>query len=509
MTENARDRERTRPGRHDDREGTMTQAPVQAQLVVGPAFVPTNSGYEPLTVTNPADQSVVGQAPIADAYLVDEAVAQAAQAFAPWSTTPAPQRAARLVAIAAWIRANSGRLARTLTLEQGKPIGEAVSEVGAAAQAFDYYAAEAVRVYGQVIPTASATVRSFVVRQPLGVVAAIATWNYPIGLMAWKIAPALAAGCTVVAKPAEETPLAVLDLVAGAVASGLPPGVLNSLNGEGASVGTLLAGHPKVSKISFTGGTVTGKQLLELAARDVKRVTLELGGHSPMIVAGDAPMDIAVTDGVKRSFRNAGQLCNSVNRIFVVRSVADEFVDKFAAHTARLVVGSGLDDPEPDVGPMSNERGRSRVEDHVEDARRRGAEVLVGGSRPEDERLSRGFYYLPTVVLGGDDMVMLREETFGPVAPILVVDDVDEAIQRANALEYGLVCYLYTRDLRTSLQGAERLEFGTVNVNNVGGGEVPFPYGGWKQSGLGLELSHQGLEEYLQTKHVRIETGYI
>ncbi|HTU04443.1 MAG TPA: aldehyde dehydrogenase family protein, partial [Trebonia sp.] len=409
---------------------------------------------------NPADQTVAGYAPVADAGLVDAAVTSAADAFPDWAARPAAQRAGYLSEIAGWIRANAPRLARTLTLEQGKPLSESLSEAETAAKAFDYYAAEAVRAYGQTIPTDSATLRSLVLRQPFGVVAAITTWNYPLGLMAWKVAPALAAGCTVVAKPAEQTPLAVLDLIAGARRAGLPAGVLNSLNGDGAQAGRWLAGHSRVAKISFTGGTQTGKQLLELAARDVKSVTLELGGHTPMIVAPDAPMDLAVADGVKRSFRNAGQLCNSVNRIFVVRSVADEFTSKFAAQAAKLAVGPGLGNPEPDLGPLSSARTRERVEQHVADARAQGGEVLVGGTRPEDERLRDGFYYLPTVVVGGEDMVMLREETFGPVAPILVVEDLDEAIARANALDFGLVCYLYTRDLRTSIESAERLEFG-------------------------------------------------
>jgi acyl-CoA reductase-like NAD-dependent aldehyde dehydrogenase len=263
-----------------------------------------------------------------------------------------------------------------------------------------------------------------------------------------------------------------------------------------------------VAKITFTGGTETGRHLLRIAAEDIKSVLMELGGHSPMIVAADAPMELAVADGVKRSFRNAGQLCNSVNRIFVVRSVADEFLARFAARASKLTVGPGLDEPEPDVGPLTNADTRDNVERHVADARRRGAEVLVGGARPEDERLSRGFFFLPTVVVGSEDMAMLNEETFGPVAPIMVVDDLDEAVERANSLQFGLVSYLYTRDLRTAVEVAERLEFGTVNVNNVGGGDVPFPYPGWKHSGLGVELGHQGLEEYLRTKHVRIEIGY-
>ena len=483
----------------------MTAA--RAELIIGAARVRAGGQRDETPVLNPADQQIVGYAPVADERLVDEAVAAAAEAFPAWSARPAPRRADHLSSIAAWIRSNAERLARSLTLEQGKPLSEATGEVAAAAAAFDYYAAEAVRVYGQTIPTDSPTLRSLVIRQPIGVTAAITTWNYPLGLMAWKIAPALAAGCTVVAKPSEETPLTVLDVVSGA-ASGLPPGVLNSVHGPGASTGAGLAGHPRVAKISFTGGTGTGRRLLELAAKDIKSVTLELGGHSPMIVAGDAPMDLAVADGVKRSFRNAGQLCNSVNRIFVVRPAAEEFIERFTAQTTKLVVGSGLDDPEPDVGPLSNAATLARVEEHVADARRTGAEVLTGGSRPEDQRTRDGFYYLPTVVVGGPDMVMLHEETFGPVAPIVVVSDLDEAIARANALHFGLVCYLYTRDLRSSLDGAERLEFGTVNVNSVGGGDVRFPYGGWKRSGLGVELAHEGLGEYLRTKSVRIEIGY-
>jgi succinate-semialdehyde dehydrogenase / glutarate-semialdehyde dehydrogenase len=485
----------------------MTVAPARATLLIGPDRVPADGHQDETAIFNPADREVVGYAPVADADLVDQAVAAAAGAFPAWSRRPAGQRAGYLSAIAGWIRSQETRLATLLTLEQGKPLSESRSEVETAAKAFEYYAAEAIRVYGQTIPTDSATLRSTVIRQPFGVVAAIATWNYPLGLMAWKIAPALAAGCTVVAKPAEDTPLTVLDLVAGTAGLGLPAGVLNSLHGDG-QVGSLLAGHPQVAKISFTGGTATGRSLLELAARDIKSVTLELGGHSPLIVNDDAPLDLAVADGVKRSFRNAGQLCNSINRIFVTRAVADEFVDRFVTQTAKLVLGPGLAEPEPDLGPLSNARTLERVEEHVADARRRGADVLAGGARPEDDQLAAGFFYPPTVVVGGEDLVMLREETFGPVAPILVVADLDEAITRANGLDYGLVCHLYTRDLRASIEGAERLEFGTVNVNNVGGGDVRFPYGGWKQSGLGLELAHQGLDDYLQVKHIRVEIGY-
>ena len=463
---------------------------------------------EPDQVRDPATQSVIGHAPVASAAAVDAAVESAAEASGSWAALPANGRAAHLTAIAGWIRQHAADLATTLTLEQGKPRSEAAGEVDAAAKAFDYYAAEAVRVRGETFPTASPTLRSVAIRQPVGVTAAIGTWNYPLGIMAWKIAPALAAGCTVVAKPAEQTPLTVLAVIAGAAQAGLPPGVLNSVSGTGATVGTSLASHPLVRKISFTGGTATGRKLLHLAADDIKSVTLELGGHSPMIVLADAPMGLAVADGVKRSFRNAGQLCNSVNRVFVERAVANEFIDRLTERAAKLIVGHGLADPEPDLGPLTTPEGLSRVEAHVADARARGADICTGGERATGGDLDGGRFYRPTVVVGGADLRMATEETFGPVVPVIVVDDAEEAVTRANSLDAGLVAYLYTTDLRAATLLAERLEFGTVNVNNVGGGDVPFPYAGWKHSGLGVELSRAGMEEFLRVKHIRTELGY-
>jgi succinate-semialdehyde dehydrogenase / glutarate-semialdehyde dehydrogenase len=487
----------------------MSGSFANAVLTVGDEHIGNSGGgLEMAPVLDPATQEVIGSAPVADGMTVDGAVTAAAKAFGPWAALPAPTRARCLAAMANWIRAHGPELSRTLTLEQGKPPSEASGEVKAASDAFEYYAAQAERVYGETMPTASATLRSVVIKQPMGVVAAIGTWNYPLGIMAWKLAPALAAGCTVVAKPAEETPLAVLALVAAAREAGLPAGVLNSVSGPGPTVGARLASHPAVRKISFTGGTETGRRLLHLAADDIKSVTLELGGHSPMIVLADAPLELAVADGVKRAFRNAGQLCNSVNRLFVEREVADEFVERFTKQAAALSVGHGLADPEPDLGPLTTEKIRERVESHVAQARQAGAEVLTGGERPDDERLSRGFFYLPTVVLGDMSLRMAQQETFGPVVPIVVVDDAEQAIDYSNSLDYGLVAYLYTRDLRMATLGAERLEFGTVNINNVGGGQVAFPYSGWKHSGLGVELSHQGIDEYLRVKHVRTELGY-
>jgi succinate-semialdehyde dehydrogenase / glutarate-semialdehyde dehydrogenase len=478
---------------------------VRGSLTIGGRTVAGAGSDE---VTDPATGTVIGHAPVADEQEVDAAVRAAAEAFGPWAALPATKRSAHLAAIAGWIRSRAADLATTLTLEQGKPRSEAVGEVDAAAKAFDYYAAEAVRVRGETIPTGSPTLRSVAIRQPIGVAAAIGTWNYPLGIMAWKMAPALAAGCTVVAKPAEQTPLTVLTVVAGAAEAGLPPGVLNSVSGNGTEVGARLATHPLVRKISFTGGTATGRRLLHMAADDIKSVTLELGGHSPMIVLADAPLDLAVADAVKRSFRNAGQLCNSVNRVFVQRAVAEEFTTRVAERAGRMILGHGLADPEPDLGPLTTPEGLARVEAHVADARARGAEIRTGGGRASDGELASGLFYQPTVVVGDTELLMAREETFGPVVPVIVVQDADEAVQRANSLDVGLVAYLYTRDLRAATLLSEQLEFGTVNVNNVGGGDVPFPYAGWKHSGLGVELSREGMEEYLRVKHVRTELGY-
>jgi succinate-semialdehyde dehydrogenase/glutarate-semialdehyde dehydrogenase len=467
--------------------------------VVGPSSV----------VMDPARGKAVGSIPLADSAGVDTAVQAAHRAFATWSKKTPHIRALYLSRLAAWAEEHVDLLARLTTLEQGKPLSEARAEVAQVVKRLRYYAAEAPRLLGETIPTESETLRSSVIHQPLGVAACIVGSNYPLGLMVWKIAPALAAGCTIVAKPSSQTPFGTLALAAAAAEDcGFPPGVLNVVTG-GAATGEALATHPLVRKVSFTGGNAAGLQVLAWAAQSVKRVTLELGGHSPMLVAPDAPLQLAVKDGVKRAFRNAGQLCNSVNRIYVHRSIADEFTERFVETAAKLRVGFGLAEPEPDMGPLTTRDGLERVTRHVDDARQQGGEVLLGGAPPDDEELASGFFFAPTVISKATEtMSVLREETFGPVAPISVVDDMDEAIERANGLEYGLVAYLYTTDLRFSTLASERLEFGTVNVNNVGGGDVGFPYSGWKQSGLGVELSRHGMFEYLNVKHIRVEVGY-
>ncbi len=485
----------------------MAAHPISEPVIVDGKRV-TGDATRP--VTNPADGSVLGEVPQADDAAIDAAIEAASAAFPGWAGLPAEQRADYLARLGDWLAGNTGYVSRLITLEQGKPLSEARSEVAQAAKSFRYYAAEALRVTGETIPTSSPTIRSRVMYQPLGVAACFAGFNYPLGLMSWKVAPALAAGCTVVAKPSVATPFSTLALARGANEDcGLPPGVFNVVTGPGEAVGDRLVTHPAVRKVSFTGSTATGTKILRRASAAIKRVTLELGGHSPLIVAADAPLGLAVKDAAKRAFRNAGQLCNSVNRVYVQASVAEELTAGLVAATRRLTAGFGLDDPEPDLGPLTTGEGLARVQRHVRDALDHGGTLLTGGGRPPGRRLADGLFYQPTVISGAtDDMLICCEETFGPVVPIVVVADMEEAFERANSLEYGLVAYLYTRDLRLATLGAERLEFGTVNINNVGGGDVPYPYAGWKKSGLGTELSRHGLKEYLAVKHVREEVGY-
>ncbi|MDR7439845.1 MAG: NAD-dependent succinate-semialdehyde dehydrogenase [Armatimonadota bacterium] len=468
-------------------------------LLIDGAWV---EGREKLSVLNPADEEVVGTASVATQAEVDAAVEAAERAFRAWSRTAPAHRAALLRRAAQLVRERLDRLARLLTLEQGKPLKDARGEVQASAEALEYYAEEARRILGRIIPTDVPNRRSLVVHQPVGPVAAIGPWNYPILLLAWKVAPALAAGCTVVAKPPSRTPLAVSRFLACLVEAGAPHGVVNTVIGPGSTVGAYLVRHPGIRKIAFTGETQTGKEILRMAAEGMKRVSLELGGHCPLLVFPDADLEAAARGAAYRAFRNMGQVCNAVNRIYVHHQVYEPFVERFVDYTRRLRIGPGLEDP--DLGPMTTREGLEKTAAHIEDARARGARVAYGGHRPEG--FPKGYFFTPTVLVDVDhSMKVMQEETFGPVAPIMPFGDLEEALRLANDTPYGLVAYAYTRELRTAFLVAEGLEAGTVGVNNVVGGEVPFPYGGWKESGFGMELSHEGLEEYLLTKHIRID----
>lgn len=458
----------------------------------------------PVDVINPAEEEVIAKASTASPRDVDQAVEAAHRAFPSWSQTTPSVRSQILRKGAALARERLEDLARLLTLEQGKPLRDARGEIQASIDAFEYFAEQARRIYGEVIPNDNPNRRSLVIRQPVGPVAAIGPWNYPVLLLSWKVAPALAAGCSLVVKPPSVTPIAISRFLECLVDAGAPAGVLNIVIGPGSTVGTHLVKHPLIRKIAFTGQTETGKEIMRMAADGIKRISLELGGHCPMLVFPDANVEAAAKAGVYRSFRNMGQICNAINRVYVHQAIYSQFLEAFVEETRRLRIGPGLEDL--DLGPMTTQDGVKKVIEHVEDARIHGATVTYGGARPSGPKCERGYFYQPTVLTGVDhSMKVMREETFGPVAPIMPFQTVDEGVRLANDTPYGLVAYAFTSTLKTAMQVADRLEAGTIGINNVAGGEVPFPYAGWKESGFGIELSHQGLEEYLLTKHIRLE----
>ncbi len=455
-------------------------------------------------IKNPANQEPVATVSLGGREDAALALGAAKRAFSGWAKTDPEERGALLHRAAGLVRERSEEIALLLTMEQGKPLRYARREVVGSAEALDLYAEEGKRNFGEVVPQSSSRSRSMVIRQPLGVAAVISPWNYPVDLLAWKLAPALAGGCTVVAKPSSKAPLAATEFVMAVTEAGLPPGVMNLVHGTGGEVGTELVESPISRKVSFTGETRTGKEIMEKASRHVKRLSLELGGHSPAIVCEDANIEEAVESCMYRAFSNMGQICISVNRIYVHDSVAEEFADALVKKTKGLKIGDGLY-PEVDLGPMFSEAQRKKTEDHIADALDKGATVLCGGRRPEGDEFCRGFFFLPTVLDRMDpSMRMMREETFGPVAPMMSFSANEEALRLANDSRYGLAAYVFTEDMTTAFWFAERLEAGSVgiNLNNVIVPQAPF--GGWKESGLGRERSRAALYEYMEEKHIRI-----
>ncbi len=470
-------------------------------MLINGELVPSLSGGVEI-IHSPANQEPVAEVSVGgreDARLALEA---AARAFPGWSLTSSQKRAEILHAAADLVRARAEEIARLLTQEQGKPLKNARIEVQSSADVLDYYAEEGSRNYGEWITGASS--RSIVIRQPIGVAALITPWNFPVDLLAWKVAPALSAGCTIVAKPPTLAPLAATEFVKAVNDAGLPPGVANVVHGAGSEVGAELVESPISRKIAFTGETETGRWIMARAAAHIKRVSLELGGQSPFIVCADADLDRAAAACAKRAFSNMGQICISVNRIYAAGEIADEFTARLVERTRRFRIGDGMQ-PDVDLGPMFSAASREKTREHIADALQKGAQLLCGGGEPKGEQYARGYFFLPTVLSRADhSMRVMREETFGPVAPIMEFKKLDEAIALANDSEYGLAAYIFTSDLKTALYASERLEAGGVgvNVNNVV--DMAAPFGGWKQSGLGRELGHYGLEAYLETKHIRL-----
>ncbi|MFB3765233.1 MAG: aldehyde dehydrogenase [Methanotrichaceae archaeon] len=455
-------------------------------------------------IRNPANQEIVAEVSVGSREDARSALEAAQKAFPIWSVTSPQKRAEALQTGANLVRQRVEEIARLMTLEMGKPLKDARREVLHSADVLDYYAEEGKRNFGEWTASASSSSRGIIIRQPIGVAALITPWNFPVDLLSWKLGPALAAGCTIVAKPPSLAPLAATALVNAVNDAGIPAGVVNVVHGPGSEVGAELVENPISRKIAFTGETKTGRWIMEKAAKSIKRISLELGGQSPFVVCEDADLDKAAASCAQRAFANMGQICISVNRIYAAEKIAEEFTSKLVERAMRLKIGNGLD-PNIDLGPMASEAQRQKTKDHIADALLKGAKLLCGGREPEGQEYEKGFFFLPTVLEGvNHDMIVMREETFGPIAPVMKFKTPDEAIRLANDTKYGLASYVFTNSLRTAIYMAERLEAGGigVNVNNVM--DLQAPFGGWKQSGLGRELGHFGLESYLEIKHIRI-----
>jgi len=453
-------------------------------------------GLEEIAVTSPATGQRLGRVPDLGAEAATRAVAAAQAAFEPWRRLSAKARGAILRRWRDLMLENVEDLARLMTAEQGKPLAEARGEVAYAASFLEWFSEEAKRVYGDVIPGHDAGKRLMVLKQPVGVVAAVTPWNFPAAMITRKVAPALAVGCTVVLKPSELTPFSALALAALAEEAGVPPGVFNVVTGQAAPIGEVLTGDPRVRKFTFTGSTPVGKRLAARCMETVKRVSLELGGNAPFIVFDDADLDKAVEGAMASKFRNTGQTCVCANRLLVQSGVYEAFAQKLAARVEKLVVGDGLAGP-TDQGPLINAAAAAKVARHVEDAVAGGAVVLTGGRALP----GAGFFYAPTVLTGvTETMAMAQEETFGPVAGLIRFETEDEAISIANDTRAGLAAYLFTRDLDRSWRVGEALEYGMVGLNTGLISTEVAPFGGVKESGLGREGSRHGVDEFVELK---------
>jgi succinate-semialdehyde dehydrogenase/glutarate-semialdehyde dehydrogenase len=454
---------------------------------------------------DPATGEVIGE--VADAGVDDArlAIDAASAAFRDWAARTAYERSAFLYRAHELMRERQDQLAKLMTEEQGKPIRMARTEVGYAADFLLWFAEEAKRVYGETIPSARADQRFLVLRQAVGVVGAITPWNYPISMLTRKIAPALAAGCTVVLKPAEQTPLCAVETFKVFHDAEIPAGVVNLVpTSDPEVVGGELVEHEKVRKITFTGSTEVGTLIASNAARHVKRVSMELGGHAPFIVLDDADPVHAAKGAAAVKFLNTGQACICPNRFFVQRGIADAFVSTLEERFQRLRAGAGTVDGVT-VGPLIDADALDKMERQVADAVDKGARVVTGGRRLTDDGLDRGCFYAPTLLADvTPDMLIYREETFGPLAPVVVYDTDDEVVEMANDTEYGLASYVYTNDLSRAFRVFERLQFGMVGVNDINPTAAAAPFGGVKHSGLGVEGAREGLLEYLDTKLVGI-----
>ncbi|WP_128292088.1 NAD-dependent succinate-semialdehyde dehydrogenase [Afifella aestuarii] len=467
--------------------------------LIGGEWVGADSG-ETIDVTNPATGETIGTIPKCGKAETERAIEAAAEAFESFKTTSADERAKLLRALHDAIMDNQDALAELLTLEQGKPLTESRGEVGMSAAYVLWFAEEARRVYGDLIPSPWKDRRIMVTKQPVGVIGAITPWNFPSSMLSRKIGPAIAAGCTAVVKPATQTPYSGLAWGALCEEVGIPKGVVNVVTGSAKDIGAALMESPKVRKVTFTGSTDVGKVLIRQSADTVKKVSMELGGNAPFLVFDDADIDRAVAGGIAAKFRNSGQTCVCTNRFYVQAGIYDRFAEKFAEAAKGLKVGSGLEEG-TQQGPLIDDNAVAKVEELIGDAVDKGGKVIAGGKRHE----LGGTFFEPTVIADAKpDMRFSKEEIFGPVSPLFKFETEEEAVALANDTEYGLACYFYTQDLGRAFRVSEGLDYGLVGVNEGVITTEVAPFGGVKESGLGREGSKYGIDDYLEIKYVCI-----
>ncbi|WP_413375898.1 NAD-dependent succinate-semialdehyde dehydrogenase [Alkalihalobacillus sp. 1P02AB] len=454
-----------------------------------------------LDVINPATEQIIGTIANAGAEEARLAVDAAASALESWRIKTEAERGELLQKWHHLIQQEEKEIGTLMTKEQGKPLTEAIGEVRYANSFLSWYAEEGKRIYGETVPASSPNKRIFVQKQPIGVIAAITPWNFPAAMLTRKLGPALAAGCTAVVKPSEFTPFTAYRLVELAQEAGIPKGVINLITGDAVAIGKQWMEDERIRKVSFTGSTRVGKLLMEQAAHTVKKLSLELGGQAPFIVTKNADIAQAVDGLMASKYRNAGQTCVCANRVYVDESIHDVFVEAMVAEVKKLKVGNGLEEG-TDIGPLINVEALSKVTKHIADAKEKGANVLYGADVKEE----KGYFQAPALVVGAnDDMLCMQEETFGPLAPIATFASIDDVIRRANETPFGLAAYVFTKDLSEAFKISEALEYGIVGLNDGLPSVAQAPFGGMKESGLGREGGHWGIEEYLEVKYISLQ----
>ncbi|ALS78008.1 NAD-dependent succinate-semialdehyde dehydrogenase [Planococcus kocurii] len=462
----------------------------------------TDTGDGKIEVINPATGEVVGSVPNGGEQEATAAIEAAALAFPEWSKTTAYHRAELLMKWHDLLLEHKKEIGEILTKEMGKPLSEAIGEVEYSASFVSWFAEEGKRMYGRTIPASKEGKRIQINKQPVGVVVSITPWNFPAAMMARKMAPALAAGCTFVAKPAKMTPLTAVKMYELAIEAGFPKGVINLVTGSASKIGKVFTSHPDVRKLTFTGSTEIGKELMKQASETMLNLSLELGGHAPIIVLEDADMDLAIEGVMASKFRNAGQTCVCGNRIYVQQSIVEEFSQKLKQAAGNLKVGNGLEEG-VQIGPLVDKDGYDKVQKHVDDAIEKGAKVLVGGNGRSE---NNAYFYNPTVLVDAtSNMLVMNEETFGPVAPIMSFETDEEAVKLANDTRFGLAAYFFTESMSRGTYLSENLDYGIVGWNDGAPSTAQAPFGGMKESGVGREGGQEGLDAFLETKYVSIK----